>query len=458
MVDVEDRGRTKGIQDIEPERETMKGFYGTLMSKYTSCGSDCRLCEDACIGAKGDGKGSRIKTVHLPEVGFHAVLKCNQCSEPACMAVCPTGAITKSVEDGIVRINEDKCIGCGLCTLACPYGGVYYDTIQKKAFKCDNCDGNPKCVEPCENGVLSYTDGRRVFEYLGDELQSHGLLTCQGCGEELGTRMALRALGENTIIFGGPGCSVVTFMGTSTGSQVKVPTMVGCMTNLPSIAAGVRRYFRKMGRDATLVVFAGDGMASDVGFQSLSGAAERGEKIIYICLDNEGYMNTGAQRSGTSPYRSWTSTTPIGKYGRGKNQKPKYLPLIMAFHGVPYVATASVSFLDDYVQKLLKAKAIEDGMAYIHLLCPCPTGWRSPSDRTIELGKMAVETNYFPLWEAERGRFRFTYLPRHPKSVGEFTKLMGRFSHLTDEELYALQGSVDSRFDTVRFLTEREVS
>ncbi|MDY6972074.1 MAG: thiamine pyrophosphate-dependent enzyme [Desulfatiglans sp.] len=458
MVDAKERGRAKQIQYLEAERKTMQGFYGTLISKYASCGPDCHLCEDACAKAKEDGKGSRIKTVHLSEVGFHGVLKCNQCSEPGCAEVCPTGAIYRNIEDGIVRINQEKCVGCGLCTMGCPYGGVHYDVAQKKAFKCDKCDGDPKCAEACEEDVLTYGDGRHLFESLGDEIQSHGVLTCQGCGEELGTRMALRTLGEDVIIFGGPGCSVVTFMGTTMGSQVKVPTMVGCMTNLPSIAAGVSRYFRKVGKNATLVVFAGDGMASDVGFQSLSGAAERGENIIYICLDNEGYMNTGAQRSGTSPYKSWTSTTPVGKYARGKRQKPKYLPLIMAFHGVSYVATASVSFPEDYTKKLLKAKTIKDGMAYIHLLCPCPTGWHSPSDRTIEIGKMAVETNYFPLWEAERGKFRFTHLPKSPKPVGEFTSLMGRFSHLTDEELEDIQESVNSRFDAVKYLTEREVS
>jgi len=432
-------------------------FWGTLGIEYGRCEPDCFLCEDSCLKAKADGKDSRIKTVHLPEEGFHGLLKCNQCGEPACMEVCPTGAINKSIKDGIVRINEDKCVGCGLCTLGCPYGGVYYDAVQKTAYKCDNCDGDPKCVEACENAVLTYSEGRRVFERLGDELQSHGVLTCQGCGEELGIRMAFRTLGEDVILFGGPGCSVVTFMGTTMGSQVKVPTMIGCMTNLPSIAAGVSRYFKKIGQDATLVVFAGDGMASDVGFQSLSGAAERGEKIIYICLDNEGYMNTGAQRSGTSPYKSWTSTTPIGKKGRGKDRKAKYLPLIMALHGVSYVATASVSFLEDYTQKLLKAKTVTDGMSYIHLLCPCPTGWRSPMNRTIELGKMAVETNYFPLWEAEHGKFRFNYKPKSPKPLTEFTQLTGRFSHLTDEDNYELQESINSRFELIKSLTERGV-
>ncbi len=122
----------------------------------------------------------------------------------------------------------------------------------------------------------------------------------------------------------------------------------------------------------------------------------------------------------------------------------------MAFHGVSYVATASPYFLEDYIQKLVKAKAVTDGMAYIHILSPCPTGWRSPADSLLELSKLAVETNYFPLWEAEEGQFRFTHLPRKPKPVKEFLKLMGRFSHLSESDLDDFQEMVDDRFRQIQ--------
>ncbi|MBW1799444.1 MAG: 4Fe-4S dicluster domain-containing protein [Deltaproteobacteria bacterium] len=429
----------------------MAKFYGTLVSEYGRCEAGCAGCEEACIQALADGKGARIQAVHLPETGFHGVVKCIQCSDPGCREFCPTGAITKSEEDGIGRINEDKCIGCGLCTLGCPYGGIYYDPEIKKSYKCDKCDGQPRCVDACEAGVLSYAEGGAVFEQLGEELQSRGIGMCQGCGEELAIRMAIRTFGKQTIAFMGPGCTPSAFSGTSLGNTVSIPTMNAYMTNLPAIASGVRRYFRKIGQEATLVAFAGDGLTADVGFQCLSGAAERGENIIYICLDNEAYMNTGIQRSATTPAGGWTTTTPIGETSRGKKQKPKYMPLLMALHGgVSYVATVSPYYLQDYIDKLVKAKAVKDGMAYIHVLSPCPTGWRSPIDSMVELSKLAVETNYFPLWESDHGQFRFTYLPKKPRPVKVFTSLMGRFSHLSDRELQAIQDMADERFHQIQ--------
>ena len=435
----------------------MAGFYSTLTAEYGQCPPNCNLCEEACIAAKADSKSSRIKSIHLPELGFHGVVKCIQCSEPACKEVCPTGAISKSSIDGIVRINKDKCVGCAMCTLACPYGGIYYDVEDKHSFKCDNCDGDPKCVDSCIYGVLDFVQGKQVFAHLGESFQAHGLLACQGCAQELAIRQTLRVLGQDIIILGGPGCSPLNIMSTSLGGAVAVSNMLCFMTNAPAVATGVGRYLRKKGKDPTLVVFAGDGMTADVGFQALSGAAERGEKMIYICLDNEAYMNTGIQRSGTTPYKSWTTTTPVGEHGHGKQRQSKYIPLLMAFHNVPYVATASTSFLYDFIQKLLKAKTVNDGMAYIHLLCPCPTGWRSPINSTVKLGKMAVETNYFPLWEEDHGKFRFTYTPKNVKPAREFIKLMRRFSHITEDELKEFQEAVDTRFNLIKSLTEMTV-
>jgi pyruvate/2-oxoacid:ferredoxin oxidoreductase beta subunit len=165
-------------------------------------------------------------------------------------------------------------------------------------------------------------------------------------------------------------------------------------------------------------------------------------------------MNTGIQRSGTSPLHGWTTTTPVGKEGKGKGRQGKYMPLIMASHGIPYVATASVAYLEDYARKLKKAMAVKDGLSYIHLLTPCPTGWRSPTDSGIELSRMAVETNYFPLWEAENGEYRFTYKPKKIRPVQEFTKMMGRFSHLTDVELQEFQRQVDKRMAFLSYLNE----
>jgi phenylglyoxylate dehydrogenase beta subunit len=389
-----------------------------------------------------------IKPIHIPKVNFHGVAICHQCSQPACEEICPAGAIKKSETDGVVRIEEEKCVGCALCTLACPYGGVDYSSARNKAFKCDTCGGEPKCVDACKHGVLSFMKSRSVYGALCQEDPFvPGVAMCSGCAAELAIRFAMRIIGEEALLFTSPGCAPLLV-----GRFERVA--VTPMTNVASIMTGVKRYSRKMGRDVVTVAFTGDGAAADVGFQSLSGAAERGENIIYICYDNEAYMNTGIQRSSTTPFRAWTNTTPLGKIRQGKQQPPKYLPLIMAFHGIAYTATATVAYLDDMAQKIAKAKEVKDGMSYIHLFCPCPTGWRFPTASSIEVARKAVQTNYFPLWEAEKGKFRLTHQTRSSKPIEEFTKLMGRFSHLTEEDIEDLQEMVNSRFATIKGLAD----
>ena len=302
---------------------------------------------------------------------------------------------------------------------------------------------------------FSFPKARKIKEQLGDEKLSHGVIACQGCAEELGIRHALRALGDDIMLFGIPGCSILMFMGSSQGSYTKAPWMMGAMTNIAAISSGVARYLAHTGKEGTPVVIAGDVSAGDVGFQSLSGAAERGEKMIFLCLDNEGYMNTGMQRSSCTPSFSWTSTTPVGEFARGKEKEPKYLPLIMAMHNIPYTATASVSNIGDYVEKLKKAKeASKEGMAYVHLLCPCTTGWRYPTDQTINIAQKAVDTNYYPLWEAEHGRFRFTYTPKKVLPVEDYVRLMGKYRHVSDEEIAMIQKQVDTRYRRIKAMCD----
>jgi pyruvate/2-oxoacid:ferredoxin oxidoreductase beta subunit len=170
-------------------------------------------------------------------------------------------------------------------------------------------------------------------------------------------------------------------------------------------------------------------------------------------------MNTGNQRSGTTPQFGWTTTTPVGEVGRGKQREPKNVPLLMAFHGVPYVATATVAFPEDYIRKLLKAMAVKDGMAYLHVLVPCPTGWRASAGHSLELSRLAVETGYFPLWEADNGDFKLNYTAKNLKPIKEFTKLMGRFRHLTEEELEKLTNVSRSRLRIIeRLITGKQFS
>ncbi len=185
-----------------------------------------------------------------------------------------------------------------------------------------------------------------------------------------------------------------------------------------------------------MVDFAGVGASADAGFQCLYAAGERGEKIIYICYDNEGYMNTGSQRSSTAPPGAHTPTTPAGKMGLVKD-----LPRVMLAHQIPYLATANPAFLDDFVAKLTKAMAA-DGFSYLHIFAPCPMGWGFPPSQAVKVCRRAVETNYFLLWEAERGEVRVTWETRDPRPLSEYTGLLGKFSHLTDEGSRQLENMV----------------
>lgn len=433
----------------------MSTLYDTLRIEYGKCPPDCRLCEEACARAKSEPSTlmSRIKTVHAPQVKFHGAMTCVQCSQPKCRQVCPAGAIEKSPIDGVVRINEDKCVGCGLCTLACPYGGIYYSPTAGKSFKCEMCDGEPKCVAACPYGVLSYIKNSTIMSYFqAEDMLSQGTALCPGCPAEVALRLTLRVLGRNTILFSAPGCLTTTILGqeTTVGTQLAAASCL--LDNVASQMTGARRYYKHIGRDVNLVAFVGDGATADIGFQALSGAAERRESFIYICYDNEGYMNTGIQRSGTTPYCAWTTTSPVGKMAHGKEQLSKNIPLLMTFNGASYVATATIAFLEDYVQKLVKAMEVKDGVAYLQLFSPCPTGWRASPESAIQISRLAVETNHFPLWEAENGRFRITYQVDNPKPIQEFTRLMGRFSHLKKEDLAVLQQLVNNRFDLIRSL------
>ena len=432
----------------------MKSFYDTLKIEEACCPAGCLFCQDKCLDKNKDRSCSGIRAVHLPDVEFHSALTCNQCGEPACEENCPTGAITKDPDDGIVRINQAKCLGCGLWSLVCPYGGIAYNAGTRQAFKCDLCDGDPQCVDACPEGVISFIKTRDVVQYLKKDQFAMGTPLCQGCTAELSLRFTLKVLGEDTVLFGAPGCAVLLICGMGTQTFCGVPTHMTNMTNLPSTVTGFKRYYKKIGKDVQCVCFAGDGCLADVGFQPLSGAAERGENFIVICYDNEGYMNTGVQRSGTTPYLAWTSTTPVGLKRKGKQMPPKNMPLIMAAHDIPYVATATVGFPEDYAKKLTKAMAVKDGMSYIHLFSPCTTGWKASADSGIDICRLAVETNLFPLWEFERGTYRFTHDVKKPKPITEYFRLMQKFNHLDEEGVGRFQELVNKRFAKIKMLTE----
>ncbi|MCK5835753.1 MAG: pyruvate synthase subunit PorB [Desulfobacula sp.] len=297
--------------------------------------------------------------------------------------------------------------------------------------------GKPRKVKPTK--VLDYLKHEDPF--------SKGVSFCPGCSLELLLRFIPQVLGNDIVITGTPSCSAPVLLGQNNQSWHSLSYFGTLMTGAAANATGLARYYRKAGIDNTVVCFNGDGTAADIGFGNLSGAAERNEPFIYICYDNEGYMNTGIQKSGTTPYGAATTTTPTGLVSKGKNLRRMNLALKMAMHKIPYAATATLSNLEDLAKKLLKAKeAKKRGFAFLHVFAPCPTGWGSATENTIEICRRAVQTNYFPLWEAENGRLRMTKIVKKPKPIAHYTQLMKKFAHLTSEDLEILQDDVDYEF------------
>jgi len=294
----------------------------------------------------------------------------------------------------------------------------------------------------------------KVCDYFQNEDQfSGGVAFCAGCTLELHARMVSKIMGKEAILVGTPSCSAPVLNGQNVAAWHKMGHYACTMTGVASSATGLVRAYQKAGIDATVVCFTGDGCAQDIGFQALSGAAERNEKMIYICYDNEGYMNTGIQRSSATPYGVATSTTPAGKVHKGKKTGSKNLPLMMSMHDIPYVATATLSHLEDYAKKLTKAKEkSKKGFVYVHVFCPCLVGWKIPMDSSIQVCRAAVRTNFFPLWECEDGEYKITRKVNKPKPIADFTKLMGKYKHMDEQMQSNLQQIVDKRFKLVQKL------
>lgn len=275
-----------------------------------------------------------------------------------------------------------------------------------------------------------------------------GSSACQGCGGELILRRVMQVAGNNSVFAVPPGCMAGAGVdGWSYANGCTAPIHITLLDNTASFMSGVSEMYQRKGRpDVNIVAIAGDGATADCGFQSLSGAAERGAKMLYVCYDNEGYMNTGFQRSSTTSRGSSTSTTPAGAAINGKEQQQKYLPLIMAMHNIEYCATASPSNMADLVAKIQKGLAASKrGFAYLHVFSPCPTGWRFSPDQSIAVARKAVASNMFPLWEMENGKYHLSENKR-PIPVAEFAKCAGKFSKLTEEDLASIQQLVDARY------------
>ncbi len=292
-----------------------------------------------------------------------------------------------------------------------------------------------------QKGTL--TVGNRLIDEASRNVQASrarsnsltsGHRACQGCGEALGARYAIdaamRASGGQLIAVNATGCLEV-FTTPYPETSWQMPWMHSLFGNAAAVATGVAAAMRATGRETTRVVAqGGDGGTTDIGFGCLSGMFERNDDVLYICYDNEGYMNTGVQRSSATPPTARTATTPaLGAEPGNVFGAGKFVPKIAVAHEIPYVATASVADLHDLEAKVAKAMGVR-GARYIHINVPCPLGWGAASQDTIKLARLAIETGLFPIFEAEHGRITQVRKIRRKAPVAEYLKLQRRFAHL----------------------------
>ncbi len=274
---------------------------------------------------------------------------------------------------------------------------------------------------------------------LSDQYLHSGHGCCPGCAMPIVMRTVFHTLGDKTIAVITAGC-FGTISGTFPISPIKLPAYNTPFPSAGAAGSGVRAALDIKGdTETTVIAIAGDGGTFDIGMQALSAAAERNDDYIYICYDNEAYMNTGIQRSSATPWGAWTTTTPPGNL---KSQPKKDIVQIMVAHRVPYVATASIAYPEDFMRKIKKAQETR-GFKFIYAFSPCPVGWRFSADLTIRLARLAVQTKIFPLFEVENGE-RYT-LNVEPEGipVGEYLKPQGRFSFLKEGDMERIQENVD---------------
>lgn len=266
-----------------------------------------------------------------------------------------------------------------------------------------------------------------------------GHVGCPGCGATIAMKLALRVLGEKTMVVI-PACCWSIIAGNYPQSALKVPILHTAFATTAATASGVRAALDMKGDTETTVVgWAGDGGTFDIGFQALSGAVERHEDFIYVCYDNEAYMNTGVQRSSSTPYGTRTTTTPGTEW---KKTRKKNIVEVLAAHRISYAATASIAFPDDMMRKFKKAMEMKGGPRFIHVFASCPTGWGVASELSIKIARLAVQTNMFPLYEVEDGvNYTLNYKGNRP--IDEYLKMQGRFKHLTEEDIQTIQKMVN---------------
>ncbi len=278
---------------------------------------------------------------------------------------------------------------------------------------------------------------RSMKDVPREDMLIHGHGACPGCGYAATAKNIAKMLGPNTVVYVPASCLVV-FGAIYPYSSWKIPYLYTAFENTGAVTSGIKAALRRRHIDATVVGMAGDGGTFDIGLQALSGAAERNEDIIYVCLDNEAYMNTGIQRSSATPFGAWTTTTPVGLEVKGNRRFKKDIARIVADHDVPYVATLSVAHFTDFVRKMQKAKETR-GFRFLHCLTPCIPGWRIEPSIGVSINRLAVDTGMWTLYEVENGVPKVTYRPKTMVPVTEYLKLQGRFRHISEADARELQ-------------------
>jgi len=294
-----------------------------------------------------------------------------------------------------------------------------------------------------DGGVMPADTSRPI------EVMRSGHSACPGCGVAMGMRMVLRSLGTRVVVVVVPSC-VAVISGPYPHAALNVPVFHSAFEIAAPTAAGISNGLKVQGiDDIPVLAFAGDGGTFDIGLQSLSGAADRNENIIYVCMDNEAYMNTGIQVSSATPRFAWTGTSPTGN-----TRRKKQIMEIMAAHRIPYAATACIGFPDDLMEKIRRAKEIR-GTRFIHLLSPCPTGWKMAEHMGPKSAVAAVETNIFPLYEIVDGLHYNINHVSQSLPVETYLSLQGRYKHLAPEETRAIQTETDRAWADLQEKTAR---
>lgn len=284
---------------------------------------------------------------------------------------------------------------------------------------------------------------------INDREFFYGHKACAGCGCALAVRLALKVLGEKSYAVLPAGCmAAVGFIYPQMAFVNNA--MISTFPGASSLASGIARgNLALKNKDSHTVVFAGDGGTADIGLQALSGTIDRDDKVIYICYDNEAYMNTGIQKSGLTPYGTKTTTTPVGKNIHGSQTHKKNLFEIIAAHDIKYAATASIGYATDYINKVKKASEI-DGTSFIHVVASCPTGWGSPTNTSIEIMKDMVDCGLWYLAEYENKKFKLNKNPTEFKSVEKYLSSQARFKHLDENDIDLIKKHRNEKWEKIR--------